>query len=402
MYSDYILWTDDNSRNFIAKHYSWFLPVFDGYPHPIQRADAIRYFVLHHFGGIYMDLDIGCLKPMTPLLSFEAILPETAPIGVSNDLMMITPQHPFMKRLLNHLVLFNHNYVLNYPTVMFSTGPMLVSASYALWVDAKGVSLPSDRSHPNRGRSGVRVLPKSLYGKNLPPDLARKHAFFKHFYGSSWHANDAGFIQALGKRGKYLFLLGVAILVYGLLRRASIIPPLTLGRIAGPLLRLIYSLSRAAGFNPSRTRFSGGLGQIPFGRQRSGFPEYTQAERENLLTNEDGGEAFAMLNQPKRAESFSTRIDMPSSSRGTGVNAEPLAQLHHENLLPNEDARLGPPQAVHQRSMTLDAARTPSPSRLAQAFLPVQTESPPGSPLVTYNPSTTLPGPPNRRNSHEA
>lgn len=37
--------------------YPWFLETFDSYPYPIQRADAIRYFVLHHFGGIYIDLD---------------------------------------------------------------------------------------------------------------------------------------------------------------------------------------------------------------------------------------------------------------------------------------------------------------------------------------------------------
>ena len=51
------LWTDKKAREFIADEYPWFLETFDGYPYPIQRADAIRYFVLHHFGGIYIDLD---------------------------------------------------------------------------------------------------------------------------------------------------------------------------------------------------------------------------------------------------------------------------------------------------------------------------------------------------------
>lgn len=72
---EYKLWTDKKSREFIAAEYAhvrqtfttcrltdahrypWFLETFDGYPYPIQRADAIRYFVLHHFGGIYIDLD---------------------------------------------------------------------------------------------------------------------------------------------------------------------------------------------------------------------------------------------------------------------------------------------------------------------------------------------------------
>lgn len=68
------LWTDKKAREFIAAEYApsiascfsimlmtirypWFLETYDGYPYPIQRADAIRYFVLHHFGGIYIDLD---------------------------------------------------------------------------------------------------------------------------------------------------------------------------------------------------------------------------------------------------------------------------------------------------------------------------------------------------------
>jgi inositol phosphorylceramide mannosyltransferase catalytic subunit len=33
------------------------LETFDGYQFPIQRADAIRYFVLAYYGGIYIDLD---------------------------------------------------------------------------------------------------------------------------------------------------------------------------------------------------------------------------------------------------------------------------------------------------------------------------------------------------------
>ena len=51
------LWTDDKSRELIATEYPWFLDTFDNYSQPIQRADAIRYFVLAHFGGIYIDLD---------------------------------------------------------------------------------------------------------------------------------------------------------------------------------------------------------------------------------------------------------------------------------------------------------------------------------------------------------
>ncbi|RHZ62481.1 uncharacterized protein CDV56_108931 [Aspergillus thermomutatus] len=50
-------WTDQKARDFIAAEYPWFLTNFDGYKYPIQRADAIRYFVLAHYGRIYINLD---------------------------------------------------------------------------------------------------------------------------------------------------------------------------------------------------------------------------------------------------------------------------------------------------------------------------------------------------------
>src|ERR1700675_3934864 len=111
--SQYMLWTDASSREFIANTYPWFLDTFDGYPYPIQRADAIRYFVLHYYGGIYLDLDIGCLRPLDPLLVFPVILPKTIPVGVSNDLIFSEKGHPFLAQAIHNLVTFHHTWVLN-------------------------------------------------------------------------------------------------------------------------------------------------------------------------------------------------------------------------------------------------------------------------------------------------
>lgn len=212
---EYMLWTDASSRAFIAEHYPWFLSAFDSYPYNIQRADAIRYFVLHHYGGVYMDLDIGCTRRLDPLLRFEIILPVTRPVGVSNDLMFAAKGHPFMDQLIHNLITFNHVYLSHYPTVMFSTGPMFVSASYGLYVDTHGPASPSTPSQPDSGFKGVRVLPKSLYGKNAKPAEV-PDAFFKHFYGSSWHAGDADFLIFLRDHGRLLMFLGACVVIYGL------------------------------------------------------------------------------------------------------------------------------------------------------------------------------------------
>jgi hypothetical protein len=205
-----MLWTDANSREFIAKEYPWFLDTYDDYKYAIQRADAIRYFVLDHFGGIYLDLDVGCLRPLDPLLVHQVILPKTIPVGVSNDIMFAERGHPFMTQTIHNLVTFDHSWFLNYPTVMFSTGPMFLSAQYGIYTTAHPFT-------PEAPGGDVRVLPRALYGKNAKPSEA-PHAFFAHYYGSSWHADDAAFVGFLGHWGRGLMLAGFALLVLGLIR----------------------------------------------------------------------------------------------------------------------------------------------------------------------------------------
>ncbi|KAH8118313.1 hypothetical protein DFH11DRAFT_1723237 [Phellopilus nigrolimitatus] len=206
---EYRLWTDADSREFIAKEYNWFLGTFDAYTYPIQRADAIRYFVLYHFGGVYLDLDVGCRRRLDRLLVHPVILPKTIPVGVSNDLMFSEKGHPFMAQTIHNLVTFDHSWVLNYPTVMFSTGPMFLSAQYGIWTSSHVPTLEMPGGE-------VRILPKALYGKNAKPGEA-PHSFFSHFYGSSWHADDAAFIGFLGKWGKGLMWIGLFLLVAGLI-----------------------------------------------------------------------------------------------------------------------------------------------------------------------------------------
>lgn len=176
---EYILWTDESARNFIAKEYSWFLETWDSYPYPIQRADAIRYFVLAHYGGIYIDLDDGCARRLDPLLVAPAFVRETVPTGVSNDVMGSVPGHPFFVKVLESLQTYKRNWLVPYITIMFSTGPLFVSV---MLVQYKRLLLSE--------MSQVRVLLSNDYKTN-------PNAFFSIAPGSSWHLDDAKFIKSL-------------------------------------------------------------------------------------------------------------------------------------------------------------------------------------------------------------
>lgn len=61
----YKLWNYESCLHLLEKHYPWFLETYNGYKHPIQKADAIRPFILYHYGGVYFDMDFKCVKNIT-------------------------------------------------------------------------------------------------------------------------------------------------------------------------------------------------------------------------------------------------------------------------------------------------------------------------------------------------
>jgi len=167
---------------------------FDGYKHPIQRADAIRYFVLSHYGGVYIDLDDGCKRRLDPLLSYTAWVRRTVPTGISNDIMGCVPQHPFFLRVIDSLQGANQKWVLPYITIMASTGPLFLSVIWKKWISEHS-ALQGD--WPGRVRG-------------LLPDEYNKHAwsFFQTYHGSSWHGKDAKLIFWMGRNWMLLTAAG--------------------------------------------------------------------------------------------------------------------------------------------------------------------------------------------------
>ncbi|RDL34970.1 uncharacterized protein BP5553_06901 [Venustampulla echinocandica] len=119
---EYKLWTEKTSREFIATHYPWFLTTYDGYSFPVQRVDTVRYFLLLHYGGIYLDLDNGCLADLTPLLYYPAWITDGGRGALSNNILGARPNHPFWTLLTNSLIPYNYNYFFPYVTISYASG----------------------------------------------------------------------------------------------------------------------------------------------------------------------------------------------------------------------------------------------------------------------------------------
>jgi inositol phosphorylceramide mannosyltransferase catalytic subunit len=100
-------------------------------------------------------------------------------------------KHPFLQRVLDHLHIYAHTWLLPYLTVMLSTGPLFLSVMWKEYI----------WSHPRPGEE-VSVLMPNWYGVHgclweSVPDFrfeGDETRFFSSFGGSSWHRADVAFI----------------------------------------------------------------------------------------------------------------------------------------------------------------------------------------------------------------
>ncbi len=134
----YILWSDAELDEFVATHYPDFLEIFRNYPKGVQRADAARYLLLHHFGGVYTDLDTECLSSFNIFVNENRIVfceepkahctaaftARTLDKLIFNGTMVSPAGHPFWLELLKAM---KENRFTS--SVMDSTGPYMMAAT---------------------------------------------------------------------------------------------------------------------------------------------------------------------------------------------------------------------------------------------------------------------------------
>ena len=63
----YKMWNLEKCVKLIKDHYPEYLSLWNDFTLPIQRADFIRYCILHKYGGIYIDCDIHPLRSLDSL-----------------------------------------------------------------------------------------------------------------------------------------------------------------------------------------------------------------------------------------------------------------------------------------------------------------------------------------------
>ena len=134
----YRRWSHTDMDRFVRQHEPHFYwNTFIHYRYDIQRIDSFRYVLLFHLGGVYIDMDDACRRPLRELVATMealdpnsthlALLPEGESFGIQNNFMIATAGHPIYKQLIARLNLFNQNFLIYHVTILLSVGPLYVT-----------------------------------------------------------------------------------------------------------------------------------------------------------------------------------------------------------------------------------------------------------------------------------
>ena len=131
---EFVFWNNQQGRSFIQKYYSWFIPIYDNYDKAIKRYDALRYFYLYHYGGIYIDTDSVFLRRMDSVL---AALYNTNDVllgyqrhntkswdAIGNSFLAAPPKHPFFQYIIGELPKYSRL------PVLMATGPIFITKCF--------------------------------------------------------------------------------------------------------------------------------------------------------------------------------------------------------------------------------------------------------------------------------
>lgn len=131
----FMLWDMQSCVELIKEIAPSFLEVFQQYPANVQRADAVRPFILLKYGGIYTDLDTYPNLNVQPLVDVYfsvpdvevAVAPSANTNTASNWFMMSKPQSMFWVSVIKEMYARRNNfYFTNHLRVMTTTGPNLI------------------------------------------------------------------------------------------------------------------------------------------------------------------------------------------------------------------------------------------------------------------------------------
>lgn len=147
--AEFMFWDMEKSQKLLRDHYPEYLDFFNNYKRIIYQVDVIRFFILHKYGGAYLDMDLQCKKNIYPLLDNNKVL--IAKDGyalfqfLSNYFMASEPGNPFWKAAMDESVekqkTFVHSETPSTLGVCYITGPLFLYQVYLSYLKKEDITL---------------------------------------------------------------------------------------------------------------------------------------------------------------------------------------------------------------------------------------------------------------------
>jgi len=153
-----------------------------------ERGDILDYEIVYRFGGVYVDCDFECYKPLDLFHHaydfYTGIQPlDTNRVQLGAALFGAIPKHPILKACVENIKQYRH-----IPQIVSKTGPIYFTREfYCVAGRTKGlkdVALPSSYFYPCGYEQ--RMKGKEVWCKN--------ESFAVHHWAGSW-LEPAGFVK---------------------------------------------------------------------------------------------------------------------------------------------------------------------------------------------------------------
>lgn len=181
---EHMKWDEHSLRDECEKFSPEALDKFDGFDKMIQKVDFGRYIVLYNYGGVSVDCDAECLRPLDKIPHmnlFNLIISKNplsklenkfASFGLSNDMVMLnnatlccSKGNPLMKQFIEFLIKnesWNEDLLLD---TQLTTGPLALSVFF------------------NKHLDDVLILDSDIFE---PFGNVTKRTVLNHRYDQSW------------------------------------------------------------------------------------------------------------------------------------------------------------------------------------------------------------------------
>ena len=134
---------------------------------PVERADILRLEILYRHGGVYLDGDLECLRPIDPVLEGEEFVGVCHKPGrITNTAIAAAPGHPMLERALDEVNPMKMYWTAQSERLKEVAGPLLLERLVPDFPD-------------------IKLLPPPVFFPATPED--REGAIAVHHMARVWH-----------------------------------------------------------------------------------------------------------------------------------------------------------------------------------------------------------------------